>query len=134
MDAAREADSRDGPQNFEVGVFCGTYITPVDDEYFQHLERIRGQTRKMKVVDEARRAVAQGVAGQDQIDLATNGAVVTQTGKVVPATNGDSRKPSVDTNGAGWQDHQNSAHDQSPNVRERMDISIHNLGDFPRND
>ncbi|KAI1623150.1 amidophosphoribosyltransferase [Exophiala viscosa] len=130
VDAAREADSKDAPTNFEVGVFCGSYITPVDEGYFDHLERVRGQTRKSKVMDEARRAVAQGVAGEDQIELATNGAVVTEKGRIVPATNGDgSRKLSIQANGLS---HRNSTshEDESPSVRDRMDMSLHNLGDF----
>ena len=58
-DAARETQLSDGkadnerPSNFEVGVFCGKYVTPVDDEYFQHLEQIRGQSRKLKVHEHA---------------------------------------------------------------------------------
>ncbi|KIX09378.1 amidophosphoribosyltransferase [Rhinocladiella mackenziei CBS 650.93] len=136
VDAAREANSRGAPENFEVGVFCGTYITPVDDDYFDHLERVRGQTRKLRIVDEARRAVAQGVAGEDQIQLATNGAVVNSNGKVVPAINGGTRQPSIQTQPMDLS-HQNSATSQeneSSSVRDRMDISLHNLGDFPRNE
>jgi len=135
VDAAREANAVDAPTSFEVGVFCGTYITPVDEDYFEHLERIRGQTRKFKVVDEARRAVVQGTAGEDQIQLAANGAVVTDTGKVVPAVNGNVRKQSVQTNLPD--SHRGSStslgkEDDSPSVRDRMDISLHNLGDFYR--
>lgn len=134
VDAAREANSQDAPQNFEVGVFCGTYITPVDEDYFDHLERIRGQTRKFKVVDEARRAVAQGIAGEDQIQFATNGAVVNSNGRVVPAVNGNPHKQSVQTDGTGAAHHNSavSSEGESPTVRDRMDISLHNLGDFPR--
>lgn len=136
VDAAREADSHDAPKDFEVGVFCGSYITPVDEDYFYHLERVRGQTRKLKVMDEARQAVAQGTAGEAQIQLATNRAVVNDSGKVVPATNGDVRKSSVHLDHLDLS-HRNSTasyEDESPSVRERMDISIHNLGDFPRHD
>jgi amidophosphoribosyltransferase len=131
VDAAREANSRDAPTDFEVGVFCGSYITPVDNGYFEHLERVRGQTRKLKVMDEARRAVAQGVAREDQITMATNGAVVTEQGNVVPAANGNSRKSSIQVNGLDASNHE-PHEDESPTVRDRMDISLHNLGDFPR--
>lgn len=135
LDAAKEANSRDAPQDFEVGVFCGKYITPVDEEYFEHLERIRGQTRKLKVMDQARQAVAQGVAGEDQIRLATSGAVVNNAGQVVPAANGNLRKPSAHGDGPGVsQQGFVSSHEhghESPAVRDRMDISLHNLGDFP---
>ena len=134
VDAAREADAVNAPTDFEVGVFCGTYITPVDKGYFEHLEQVRGQTRKFKVVDEARRAVAQGVAGEEQIQLATNGAMVTATGMVVPAVNG-ARKQSIQTDTTD--SHRGSAtslglDEESPTVRERMDIALHNEADFPR--
>lgn len=130
VDAAREANSQDAPQNFEVGVFCGSYITPVDEGYFEHLEQIRGQTRKLKVMDEARRAISQGVAGEDQIQLATSGAVVDQAGRVVPAINGGAVRPPLATNGLANGGSKASHEDESPSVRDRMDISIHNYGDF----
>lgn len=136
IDAAREANAVDAPRDFEVGVFCGTYITPVSEDYFEHLERVRGQSRKFKIIDEARRAVAQGTAEEHQIQLATNGAVVTPSGKVVPAINGNVRKQSIQTDVTD--SHRGSAsslglEEESPAVRDRMDIALHNLGDF-RND
>lgn len=131
VDAAREANSENAPQNFEVGVFCGSYVTPVDQTYFEHLERIRGQTRKFKVMDEARRAIAQGIAGHDQIQMATNGVVVSEKGAIVPASNGETQTPMLNTKGVPRQTSQPSQEDESPSVRDRMDISLHNLGDFP---
>ncbi|RVX71535.1 hypothetical protein B0A52_05107 [Exophiala mesophila] len=130
VDAGREGNNQDAPQNFEVGVFCGSYITPVDEGYFDHLERIRGQTRKLKVMDEARKAISQGVAGQDQIQLATSGAVVDAAGKVVPLTNGAAARSSLASNGKHDHSSKESHDHENHAVRDRMDISIHNLGDF----
>ncbi|KAI6942261.1 Amidophosphoribosyltransferase, partial [Hortaea werneckii] len=53
---AQDSPRDPASQKFEVGVFCGKYITPVSDEYFEQLERARGQARKMKVMEKAREA------------------------------------------------------------------------------
>ena len=74
-------------QKFEVGVFCGKYVTPVDDGYFEHLERVRGESRKMKVMESAREAVVHGVANTQQLRIAAKGAEVDKHGNIVPAEN-----------------------------------------------
>jgi amidophosphoribosyltransferase len=66
-------------QKFEVGVFCGKYVTPVDDDYFEHLERIRGDSKKMKVIEAAKQAVVHGVADNKQIRMAAKGVVCANT-------------------------------------------------------
>lgn len=135
-DAAKEAGNSDAPRNFEVGVFCGSYITPVDEGYFDHLESIRGQSRKLKVADEARRAVAQGVASQDQLEMAANGVTVNSSGKVVAAVNGNADAPTVRTNGVGGvrKSVPGTLEEQSPSVLASMDIALHNYNDFAQND
>jgi len=89
--ACAELSPRDPKtQKFEVGVFCGKYVTPVEDGYFEHLERVRGDRKKQKVQESARQAVVNGVADAVEIRIATMGAKVDQSGHVVPADTDDS--------------------------------------------
>lgn len=39
---------RDGMERFEMGVFTGKYITGVEDNYLQELEKIRAQNQRLK--------------------------------------------------------------------------------------
>ncbi|ORY60572.1 amidophosphoribosyltransferase, partial [Pseudomassariella vexata] len=45
-EACAECSPEDGPKNFEVGVFCGKYVTPVPDGYFEHLDELRGKKKR----------------------------------------------------------------------------------------
>lgn len=129
IDAAHETGA-DAPTKFEVGVFCGSYITPVKTGYFEHLERLRGEGRKLKAMDKAREAVSYGVAVKEQIEIATRGLTVNEHGDIVPATNGSSDIPLY--NQSALEKDWSSQEEQSPTVSERMDISLHNFGDYPR--
>ncbi|KAI9809325.1 MAG: hypothetical protein M1825_002616 [Sarcosagium campestre] len=132
--ACAELSPRDpATQNFEVGVFCGKYITPVDADYFERLERIRGEGRKLKVMDNAREAVMNGYAGEQEVRMAAKGVEVDAHGRVIPVSfdhegfsaqlnNGD------DLNGQGKDS--SDAAEGPVHVRDRMDISLHNFGDY----
>ncbi|KAF2262407.1 amidophosphoribosyltransferase [Lojkania enalia] len=144
IEACASLSPRDpATQKFEVGVFCGKYVTPVDDNYFEHLEKIRGESRRMKVMESAREAVVHGVADQKQIRMAAKGVEVDQHGNVIPASerspdwgplNGIT-KPS-DGNGINGAKRPSLTSDRMTTddllqVRMSQDISLHNLNDHP---
>lgn len=47
QDACAKASPRKD-QQFEVGVFCGKYVTPVEDGYLEHLESVRNGVEKIE--------------------------------------------------------------------------------------
>ncbi|MCJ1233064.1 amidophosphoribosyltransferase [Varicellaria rhodocarpa] len=115
-------------QEFEVGVFCGTYVTPVEPGYFEHLERVRGETKKSKIVENARVAVVNGSASEEELQIATNGAEVSGDGTVVPASP-DQAKDGIQSKRHSLA--KRPMEDESEATpRDRMDISLHNFGDY----
>ena len=132
--AARPDYYRGESQDFEVGVFNGEYVTNVPEGYFEHLEQVRGESKKMKVLESARDKVAKGLADDADIQIATHGVDVTQDGKVVP-----SRAPSDHDDGSFANgDHpppagQSRRRRTIDGVREpdRQDPAMHNFNDYP---
>ncbi|KAH0551037.1 hypothetical protein GP486_007608 [Trichoglossum hirsutum] len=135
--ACAELSPRDpATQEFEVGVFCGRYVTPVDSEYFDRLERIRGESKRLKARESAMEAVVNGSAGEKGVRMAAKGVAVDEYGAVIPVENGAEGAASVNGSRArannGLRNGGGVVHeDTEGTVRERMDISLHNFGDYP---
>jgi amidophosphoribosyltransferase len=124
-----EACAQDSPrdpktQRFEVGVFCGKYVTPVGEEYFKHMEQMRGEAKKMKVLDGARQAVRFGVADEAEVRMAAHGVDVTEQGDVVAAGENAHQSNGVKSVGA--------KSGEAPRIvsRDSQDIAMHNFNDY----
>jgi amidophosphoribosyltransferase len=132
-DACAEVARENGlaePNKFEVGVFCGSYITPVGEGFFEHLEQLRGEGRKIKVLDSAKEAILNGVAGKRELEMAANGVKLDTRGHVIAAASRrESELPVVTYSEA--REAPKPEDEEHPKVKDRMDVSIHNLGDYP---
>lgn len=118
--ACAELSPRDPKtQEFEVGVFCGKYVTPVSEGYFEHLEHIRGEKRKLKVLESAKEAVINGLAGETELDVVARGVAALNVNGVV--ADAPARTHHEDPNGhqRRQRERENSA---ANSVRDREDI------------
>ncbi|CAG8950099.1 hypothetical protein HYFRA_00008333 [Hymenoscyphus fraxineus] len=119
-------------QEFEVGVFCGKYVTPVTDGYFEHLEKIRGESKKLKVLESAKEMLITGNAGEKELDLIQHGVAVNNHGQVVPDIPGAVNGNGNGVNGSERRKREREDDAITPPVRDRHDISLHNFANEPQ--
>ncbi|KAI9891869.1 MAG: amidophosphoribosyltransferase [Vezdaea aestivalis] len=120
--ACAELSPRDpATQKFEIGVYCGKYVTEVPEGYFEYLDRLRGSKEVVTILDPIK-----------QLTIASNESVPNAT-----KINGDSVNGnyvgSVAMGGASSafvNGEQISGEDTADQVSDRMDISLHNFGDY----
>jgi amidophosphoribosyltransferase len=121
--ACAELSPRDpATQEFEVGVFCGEYVTPVSQDYFEHLEKIRGANRKLKVLEAANENVIKGVANEEDIEMVTHGVTVTPRGQIVPTADGGAVNNNSISNQGVHARHVREHEEPITPVRDRQDI------------
>ncbi|WEW61472.1 amidophosphoribosyltransferase [Emydomyces testavorans] len=126
-DACAEISKQSGlvePNEFEVGVFCGNYITPVSEGYFEHLEKVRGEGRKFKVAESAREAAICNVTNPVELQVDANGAGFNRNGKVTSSTSNKMNSMNCVNH------HKEDEEDPPLHVRDRMDIALHNFDDY----
>jgi amidophosphoribosyltransferase len=113
--ACAELSPRDpSTQQFEVGVFTGKYITPVDEGYLEHLERVRGEKKKGA---QKRQAVINMDAVEEGLKAATNGTDLKRL-KTAILNNVETTLESVKGAAANGE------------AGETQDPSLHNLNDY----
>jgi amidophosphoribosyltransferase len=132
--ACADLSPRGSAQQFEIGVFCGRYITPVDDAYLAHLEQVRSNAQRFKERERARLAIANGVSMGNVVarrltngDTAAAGVHYATAGRAEVGDFGSAGNIGAMEEEAGSETRQ----DPTPEVRDRMDINLHNLGDYP---
>ena len=119
------------PKDFEIGVFSGKYITPVDNNYFGHLETVRRESRRMKDMDKMKDSIVNNPIFSVPLN--------------VPSLNGESKTDDQSTsnidmmklklNSADMQNLKDviqatqSLAERPEEVRDQQDISLHNMND-----
>ncbi|RKF72645.1 Amidophosphoribosyltransferase [Golovinomyces cichoracearum] len=117
--ACAELSPRGLDQDFEVGVFCGKYVTPVESGYLERLQNLRGKGSKLNGRDRAQNKsnnLHMSKEGLENDKQSNNSLENTR------ASNFDSHRFN-ETN-------ENMKQSNSP-IRDRHDISLHNLATDP---
>ena len=71
--ACRSLSPHGDATRFEVGVFTGAYATPIEPDYLDHLERLRGEKQRSKLEERARHAVVNGVVRAEDLRVLAGG-------------------------------------------------------------
>lgn len=131
-EALPEKDLREG-RKFEVGVFNGEYVTPVQPGYFEHYEQVRRKGRQLKTQEGARDAAASGSAIKQETEAATNGVHINGLDHII---RGPETSNSIHASVGHHSHERNSGNQRRDSIddtnlpRDRMDISLHNFGDY----
>ena len=75
----QEACARASPrkeQAFEVGVFCGQYVTPIEDGYLEGLEYTRNGNKRLKIQDYKSQMANDGIENSLEIKTSATGQTV----------------------------------------------------------
>ena len=89
----------------------------------------------MKVIESAREAVAKGMADKEEIQIATNGAEVTEDGNIIPSNASEvDETPRVNGDHLPVKLVKRKRTMDGRYPPHRQDISIHNQHDFDRDD
>ncbi|KAI0999908.1 Amidophosphoribosyltransferase [Podosphaera aphanis] len=117
--ACAELSPRGPDQKFEVGVFCGNYVTPVNSEYFEYLERLRGKPRNIKGQPHIKSSDKVGLGDKENLVLEKESPPAMPSTAIDHTNNGISK----------LKRHRESS--PPPLVRDRHDISLYNLATEP---
>lgn len=97
--------------------------------YFEHYEQVRRKSRQLKNLDGARNAVASGSAGKRETESATNGVHINGQDHIIPVSESSIQILAPVAHNAHGRD-QGDSTDEITLPRDRMDISLHNFGDY----
>ncbi len=89
-------------KDFEVGVFCGKYQTEVPQDYFEHLDLLRGERKKQRQLEVA---TISGNGGPVNLVASPTTSNASSAGLAAYRSNGNAnsaRPPSVAQNEIGY--------------------------------
>ena len=115
--ACFEVSPPSGPKDFEVGIFCGKYVTgEVPTGYFEHLAQLRSKSKGWSPMNNANGNSNSNNIAVEQV--ASNGGMMVSTTK---GLNGNAGYSTIDISSL-TQDRE-----QSSSIGRMEDISLHNV-------